>query len=146
MNVFQISSQGMSAQRERLEAAATNLANANTTRTATGGPYRRRDVILESVSSVSALDAPFGTEIGSSAREPDGVQARTLVSESADGVKRYLPGHPDADPNGYVAMPDVDSLEETVNLMSAARAFEANVTAFNTAKELARASLRLGEA
>ncbi|MEJ7617336.1 MAG: flagellar basal body rod protein FlgC [Pyrinomonadaceae bacterium] len=146
MNVYQISSQGMSAQRERLEAAATNLANANTTRTAAGGPYRRRDVILESVSSASALDAPFGTEMGMSAREPDGVQSRTLVSESAEGIKRHLPGHPDADANGYVTMPDVDSLEETVNLMSAARAFEANVTAFNTAKELARASLKLGEA
>lgn len=144
MNVFQISSQGMSAQRERLEAASTNLANSNTTRTAAGGPYRRRDVILESVAS--NFEAPFGTELTSSASEPDAVRATTLVNESAEGAKRYVPGHPDADANGYVTMPDVDPLEETVNLMSAARAFEANVTAFNTAKELARASLRLGEA
>ncbi len=148
LNVYQISSQGMSAQRERLEAAATNLANANTTRTAVGGPYRRRDVVLESISSASssAFDAPLGASSRMASDQPDGVRARTLISENSEGIKRHMPGHPDADANGYVTLPDVDSLEETVNLMSAARAFEANVTAFNTAKELARASLRLGEA
>ena len=64
----------------------------------------------------------------------------------AAGVKRFDPGHPDADAQGYVTMPDVDPLEETVNMLSAARAFEANATAFNTAKEMARASLKLGDA
>ncbi|MDQ3817569.1 MAG: flagellar basal body rod protein FlgC, partial [Acidobacteriota bacterium] len=62
------------------------------------------------------------------------------------GVRRYQPDHPDADASGYVQMPDVDPLEETVNMISAARSFEANATAFNTAKEMARASLKLGEA
>lgn len=135
----------MSAQRARLEAASTNLANSNTTRTAAGGPYRRRDVILEAVTAES--ETTFGVDLQSSASgEPDTVRATMLVSETAEGIKRHMPGHPDADAAGYVTMPDVDPLEETVNLMSAARAFEANVTAFNTAKELARASLRLGEA
>lgn len=139
----------MSAQRERIEAAATNLANSNTTRTAAGGPYRRRDVVLESA-TLSQMDS-FGTELrgatgGGSAATFESVGAKTVIAEAAGGVKRYLPGHPDADSSGYVTMPDVDPLEETVNMMSAARAFEANATAFNTAKELARASLRLGEA
>ncbi|MEJ7708477.1 MAG: flagellar basal body rod C-terminal domain-containing protein [Pyrinomonadaceae bacterium] len=116
-------------------------------RTAAGGPYRRRDVLLESISSASAFDGPLGANNSQvSGNQPDGVRARTLISENSEGIKRHMPGHPDADANGYVTLPDVDSLEETVNLMLAARAFEANVTAFNTAKELARASLRLGEA
>lgn len=152
-NIFQISSQGMSVQRERLEAAASNLANSNTTRTSTGGPYRRRDVVVESI-SISEADATttgaksFGSTLQRAFGEKDAesVRAKTLVAETAEGAKRYMPDHPDADAKGYVTMPDVDPLEETVNMMSAARAFEANATAFNTAKEMARASLRLGDA
>jgi flagellar basal-body rod protein FlgC len=149
-NIFQISSQGMTAQRERLETAAANLANSNTTRTAEGGPYRRRDVVFESV----GVDGPAennSSSFGSFFESLDqpasqGVRATTVVSEQAEGVMRYQPDHPDADANGYVHMPDVDPLEETVNMISAARSFEANTTAFNTAKEMARASLKLGEA
>jgi flagellar basal-body rod protein FlgC len=73
------------------------------------------------------------------------VKSTTLVAQSDNGVRRYDPGHPDADTNGYVTMPDVDPLEDTVNMMSAARSFEANSTAFNVAKEMARASLKLGD-
>jgi flagellar basal-body rod protein FlgC len=145
-NVFKISSQGMTAQRERLETASANLANANTTRTASGGPYRRRDVLFETApiedpveTFASAFDNNFSRDL------PEGVQVSTQVAGAEEVVKRYQPGHPDADANGYVSLPDVDPLEETVNIMSAARAFEANATAFNTAKEMARASLRLGE-
>jgi flagellar basal-body rod protein FlgC len=150
-NIFQISSQGMSVQRERLEAAASNLANSNTTRTVAGGPYRRRDVVVESVSISEAEAAnaqPFASSLSRAFGEKDAesVRAKTLVAETGEGVKRYQPEHPDADAKGYVTMPDVDPLEETVNMLSAARAFEANATAFNTAKEMARASLRLGDA
>ncbi|MBD0327375.1 MAG: flagellar basal body rod protein FlgC [Pyrinomonadaceae bacterium] len=151
INVFQISSQGMSAQRERLEAAASNLANSNTTRTAEGGSYRRRDVFVEAIEARTG-DSPFGSsQFGSAAaragRESNaqGVQATTIVAAQGEGIKRYMPAHPDADKDGYVMMPDVDPLEETVNMLSAARAFEANATAFNTAKEMARTSLRLGD-
>jgi flagellar basal-body rod protein FlgC len=157
-NVFKISTQGMSAQRERLETASANLANANTTRTAGGGPYQRRDVILraagvdeENEDFSSVLDRnwrswsnwpnwPDGEEV-----EPPGVQASIQASDQSESLRNYNPGHPDAGPDGYVMLPNVDSLEETVNILSAARSFEANATAFNTAKELARASLRLGE-
>jgi len=147
-NIFQIASQGMTAQRERLETASANLANANTTRTAEGGPYRRRDVIFETLPAANN-DSPFAADFNSfDDNQPMalGVRATTVVSGAANGVKHYQPGHPDADKDGYLMMPDVDPLEETVNILSAARAFEANATAFNTAKDMARASLKLSEA
>lgn len=151
--VFQISSQGMTAQRARLEAAAANLANADTTRTGEGGPYRRRDVVFESAAVESRSGAPafgpapslvYGGAAGEPGQAAQGVRATVIVSEG-EGAARFSPGHPDADANGYVRTPDVDALEETVNMISAARSFEANATAFNTAKEMVRASLRLGE-
>jgi flagellar basal-body rod protein FlgC len=147
-NIFKIASQGMTVQRERIEAATSNLANSNTTRTSEGGPYKRRDIVLETVPLESSKSL-FGSVFSSSleAQESvEGVRATTLIADADTGLKRYLPDHPDADVNGYVTMPDVDPLEETVNLLSAARSFEANATAFSTAKEMARASLKLGEA
>ena len=150
--VFQISSQGMTAQRARLEAAAANLANANTTRTAEGGPYRRRDVVFESTPvegdgtspAPPGVGSPFERQLDPPGQRAQGVRASATISES-EGTARYVPGHPDADANGYVRMPDVDALEETVNMISAARSFESNATAFNTAKEMVRASLKLGD-
>lgn len=146
--IFKISSQGMTAQRQRLEAASANLANANTTRTATGKPYQRRDVVFTSqnVSESWAENAASnGLNISSDANS-QGVTAEVKLASEEQFQTQYMPGHPDADANGYVKMPDVDPLEETVNMMSAARSFEANATVFNTAKELARISLNLGDA
>jgi flagellar basal-body rod protein FlgC len=150
-SVFKISSQGMSAQRERLEASSSNLANAHSTRSAEGGHYRRRDVIFEAtqVASPASGEAAFGTPFDgalAAARDgAEGVRVRTELAPAEQVIKRFDPNHPDADPSGYVSLPDVDPLEETVNMLSAARSFEANATAYNTAKELARASLKLGE-
>ena len=147
--IFKIASQGMTAQRERLEASSANLANANTTRTATGKPYQRRDVVF-SAQNVSDLWTENAAQQGlidtngDSARQ--GVKSEVILADENDYVMQYQPGHPDADANGYVKMPNVDPLEETVNMMSAARSFEANATVFNTAKELARISLNLGDA
>jgi flagellar basal-body rod protein FlgC len=150
-NIFQIASQGMTAQRERLEAASANLANSETTRTAEGGPYRRRDVVfeagaVESPSLSSSFNWSFDNVLQDAGQAPQGVRATVQVSESNNGMRRFEPNHPDADAGGYVMLPDVDPLAETINMMSAARSFEANSTAFNTAKEMARASLKLGEA
>jgi len=145
-DVFEISSQGMTAQRERIEAQSANLANANTTRTADGGPYRRRDVIFEST-GLAEPSSSFGYQLASWSDEPAaqvGVRATTYVAQMDRGVRQYQPGHPDADGDGYVTMPDVDPIEETVNILSAARSFEANATAFNTAKEMLRSSISLG--
>jgi flagellar basal-body rod protein FlgC len=139
----------MTAQRERLEAAAANLANANTTRTPEGGPYRRRDVIFETALLNTQRD-DIGFDYDAAFAPPSEIESvRTTVraTETPRGFERkiYQPGHPDADQTGYVVMPDVDPLEETVNMISAARAFESNATVMTTAKEMARASLRLNE-
>jgi flagellar basal-body rod protein FlgC len=145
-NVFKLSSQGMSAQRARLESATANLANANTTRTPAGGPYRRRDTVFETISThdgEEGFSSIFNDSWSNGGSE--GVRAYTLLADATEVIERYQPGHPDADANGIVTLPEVDALEETVNILSAARSFEANATAFNTAKELARASLKLGE-
>lgn len=153
LNVYKIATQGMTAQRERLEAAAANLANANTTRSPGGGAYRRRDTIFEAVpieQPGTGFQAVFERGFNKFddalvAGPPEGVQTTTRLAEASEEVKHYQPNHPDADANGYVSLPAVDPLEETVNILSAARSFEANATAFNTAKELSRASLRLGD-
>jgi flagellar basal-body rod protein FlgC len=150
-NVFEIASQGMTAQRERLEAASANLANSETTRTAEGGPYRRRDVVFEASplngpTSFQSSHSSFDSLLLQAGSPPQGVRATTLVSQSVNGIRRLDPTHPDADSDGYVTLPDVNPLEETVNMMSAARSFDANSTAFNTAKEMVRTSLKLGDA
>ena len=127
--------------------AAANLANAHSTRTNEGGPYRRRDIVFETVAlqernSFSASPSLFAD--GQSGA-PQGVRVGTELAPLDQFIRRFDPAHPDADADGYVKLPDVDPLEETVNMISAARSFEANATAFNTAKELARATLKLGE-
>ncbi len=146
--IFKIASQGMTSQRERLEAASANLANANSTRSATGKPFQRRDVIFTSqdVNENWQLSAAQSGLFDSPDTLSQGVKSEVVLADENQFVMQYQPGHPDADANGYVKMPDVDPLEETVNMMSAARSFEANSTVFNTAKELARISLNLGDA
>ena len=146
--IFKIASQGMTAQRERLEAASANLASANSTRTPTGMPYQRRDVIFsaQNVQEVWMQNAAQNNLFDQPKLAPQGVKSEIVLSDENQFTMQYQPGHPDADANGYVKMPDVDPLEETVNMMSAARSFEANATVFSTAKELARISLNLGDA
>ena len=145
-DIYKISSQGMTAQRDRLEAASANLANANTTRTATGKPYQRRDVVFTS-QNINELWTESALRTGYLENNLDqGVKSEITLANENDYVLQYQPGHPDADADGYVKMPNVDPLEETVNMMSASRSFEANATVFNTAKELAKISLNLGDA
>ncbi|MBS1792387.1 MAG: flagellar basal body rod protein FlgC [Acidobacteria bacterium] len=145
--VFKIASQGMTAQRERLEAASANLANANSTRTATGKPYQRRDVVFSSqdITENWQQSAAQNGLFDQPDTKTQGVKSEVVLADENSYVMQYQPGHPDADANGYVMMPDVDPLEETVNMMSAARSFEANSTVFNTAKEMARVSINLGD-
>lgn len=137
----------MTAQRQRLEAASANLANANSTRTETGKPYQRRDVIFQSQNVNEAWNEnAIASGLFNNENIPQGVSSEVVLADENQFITQYQPGHPDADANGYVNLPDVDPLEETVNMMSAARSFEANATVFNTAKELARISLNLGDA
>ena len=144
--IFKISAQGMTAQRERLEAASANLANANSTRAANGKPYQRRDVVFTAIDVNDQWnEASAGSGLAGNRIKPQGVSSEVVVADENDFVMQHQPWNPDADKDGYVRMPDVDPLEETVNMMSAARAFEANATVFGTAKELARVSLNLGD-
>jgi flagellar basal-body rod protein FlgC len=122
-----ISASGLTAERVRVNAAASNLANAHTTRTEEGGPYQRMDPILSSV----ATEAGAGVVIAGMRRD-----------ESA-GQQVYMPEHPDANGDGFVTLPNVDPVHEIVNLVSAQRGFEANASAFETAKALADKALDL---
>jgi flagellar basal-body rod protein FlgC len=145
--IFKISSQGMTAQRQRLEASAANLANANSTRTETGKPYQRRDVIFQAQNvGETWTESALASGLLGDEKTPQGVSSEVVLADENQFITQYQPGHPDADANGYVKLPDVDPLEETVNMMSAARSFEANATVFNTAKEMARISLNLSDA
>ncbi|MEP7074839.1 MAG: flagellar basal body rod protein FlgC [Acidobacteriota bacterium] len=147
--IFKIASQGMTAQRERLEAASANLANANSTRAANGKPYQRRDIVFTAQGLTDEWQTratQSGLFDANAATNPQGVKSDVVIADENQYVMQYQPGHPDADANGYVKMPDVDPLEETVNMISAARSFESNATVFNTAKELARVSINLGDA
>ena len=127
-DALSISSTGMSAERLRMDVIAENLANADTTRTATGGPYQRQEVVLEQATP------SFGEVLG-------GVQVAGIVNDPSPPRMVYDPGHPDADKNGYVKMPNVNPVNEMVDLITAQRSYEANVTAMSAAKQMITKSL-----
>ena len=130
---------GMAAQRARAELLTENLANAETTRTPEGGPYRRKDVIFTS----TEVGSPFASVFSSELETAGGVTVADLVTDTRDPERRYLPGHPDADGEGYVAFPRVNPAEDMVDLMSAARGYEANVAAISAVKDMIARSLDL---
>jgi flagellar basal-body rod protein FlgC len=137
-----ISGSALSAERLRMDVTAENLANANTTRTAAGGAYRRKVVVLEQ----QAPQNSFGNTLAAEMRrgdKPAGVQVRAIAEDVTPNRRVYDPGHPDADAQGYVSMPNVDSVTEMVDLISASRSYEANVTAMQAAKTLFTKTLEL---
>lgn len=143
MNLFQslsVSSSGMSAQRERATLLVENLANSETTRTPDGGPYRRKDAIFQSDAVGSPFSAVFQTELEGSSQ---GVKVVGVVEDEREPDKRYQPGHPDADPQGYVAYPRINPAEDMVDLMGASRAYGANVAAMTAIKDMINRSLDL---
>lgn len=136
---LEVSASALSAHRRRLELLVANLANAQTTRTPEGGPYRRKDVVFE-----TKLVEPFWKVLAELETEPlEGVQVREVVTDPRPPVLVYDPQHPDADANGYVAYPNVNPLEEMANFMAAKRSYEANIRAFEAVKELIRRSLEI---
>jgi len=134
-----VGASGMAAQRARAELLVENLANAETTRTPEGGPYRRKDAVFES----TAVTSPFSSVFGQEMEAASGVTVAGVVTDTRDPEKRYLPGHPDADANGYVAFPRVNAAEDMVDLMSAARGYEANVAAIGAVKDMIQRSIDL---
>lgn len=134
---FDISASGMTAQRMRLDIASENITNRETTRTEAGGAYRKKSVVFQNILSSAARDR--GGEKG-------GVIVSQIVEDDVTPMKMvYDPGHPDADDAGYVEMPNVDSLKETIDAMAASRSYDANVTAFNIMKQMAAKGLDIGK-
>lgn len=124
---FNISASGMTAERLRMEVVANNIANASVTRTPEGGPYRRKDVVFETALNPAAPGhGPAGAHETSGLA---GVRAVGIVEDGSELPRRYEPGHPDADPDGFVTMPNVNLPVEMVNLITATRAYEANLKA-----------------
>jgi len=130
---------GMAAQRARAEVLVENLANAETTRTPEGGPYRRKDVVFES----STVSSPFASIFSSQMEEAGGVAVSDIVTDTSAPERRYMPGHPDADKDGYVAFPRINPAEDMVDLMGAARNYEANVAAISAVKDMIQRSIDL---
>jgi flagellar basal-body rod protein FlgC len=138
-SVMSIGASGMQAQRTRAEMLVQNLANAETTRTPEGGPYRRQDVVFES----SSVSSPFSSVLDAEMQDTEGVAVSQIVTDPRDPERRYLPGHPDADRDGYVAFPRINPAEDMVDLMGAARTYEANVAAIAAVKDMIERSIDL---
>ncbi|MEL7657113.1 MAG: flagellar basal body rod protein FlgC [Bacillota bacterium] len=141
LSSLNISGSGLTAQKLRMDVISQNIANAEVTRTENGTPYRRKMVVLSSINGSNsfrdALDK--ATKVKTS-----GVQVQSIVEDQADLVPVYNPNHPDADEEGYVMMPNVNTAQEMIDMLGASRAYEANVTAFNATKAMALKALDIG--
>jgi flagellar basal-body rod protein FlgC len=133
LSALNVAASGLSAERTRVDAAASNLANAESTRGPDGQPYHRREVVL------GAQGGEFQQALGAAEAVP--VEVRQVIADPSPGKRVYSPGHPDADADGFVTLPDVNPVHETVNLMSAQRGYEANATAIETLKSMASRAL-----
>jgi flagellar basal-body rod protein FlgC len=141
MSGLDVSFSALNAQRTRMNVIASNLANAQSTRTPDGGPYKRQEVIFAAQPQRSPFEALLKDRL------QDGVSAVHVLDVVHDGNEprmEYEPGHPDANAQGYVAYPNINVMREMVDLISASRAYEANVTAINSAKDMSNRALQIG--
>jgi flagellar basal-body rod protein FlgC len=134
---LQVSASGLAAQRERAQVLVENMANAETTRTPEGGPYRRKDVVFTTDLQATPFSAVFQNELA------NGVRVADVTVDDRPPELRYMPGHPDADANGYVAFPRMNPAEEMVDLMNASHSYQANVTAITAVKDMINKSIDL---
>ena len=140
-DALHISSSGLTAQRLRMNLISANLANMNTTRTKAGGPYRRKDPVFAAQASQGSF-----REILRNRREMlSEVAVVGVVEDTRAPIRRYDPNHPEADRNGYVSLPNINVMEEMVNMISATRSYEANVSAIKAAKAMALKALEIGQ-
>jgi flagellar basal-body rod protein FlgC len=140
-NSFVISASGLTAERLRMDVISNNIANVNTTRTENGGPYQRQRVIFEPRTEKMQFLFPAMFDKSKRMNQFQGVRVTEIINDPTPPKLVYDPGHPDADANGYVAMPNVSIVKEMVDMISATRAYEANVTAVNSAKQMAARAL-----
>jgi len=139
LSALSVSASGMSAQRQRTELLVENLANAETTRTPEGGPYRRKDVVFTTDNVGSDFSSEFENQVGDGV----GVRVAQVMTDTREPEKRYMPGHPDADPDGYVAFPRMNPSEDMVDLLGASRTYQANVSAISAVKDMIQKSMEL---
>jgi flagellar basal-body rod protein FlgC len=139
LTTLDISASALTAERSRLDTITSNIANSRATRTPDGGPYKRR---LSVFKAVPVSDDPFGSVLAGKMQKPI---VSEIIEDQRPGVRVYDPGHPDADPDtGMLELPNVSVLEEMVDLMSASRSYEANVTAISATKAMALKALEIG--
>jgi len=139
---LKISSSGLAANRKRMGAISSNIANAQTTRTAEGGAYRKKQVVFGSEPARESFGEILEGELDEKAQS---VHATEVISSNKPPLLKYEPDHPDADAKGYVAYPDINVMEEMADMISASRAYEANISALNTTKSMAMKALELGK-
>ena len=146
LSEFDICGSGLTAQRMRLDIASENITNMETTRTEAGGPYRRKMVVLEEIQE-NSFRSQFAKALnGGISKGPSaGVRVAEIREDQRDFIPVYNPEHPDAGEDGYVLMPNVDLVKETVDGMSATRSYEANLTMFNAIKLMAQKALEIGK-
>lgn len=137
---FNVSASGLEVQRKRIEVTSENLANANSTRTPEGGPYKKKNVVVASV------PLPFNQVLEGNLKASQVQEARVLGIIDSPGAPKmiYDPNHPDANENGYVGTPDINTTQELMDILNASKAYEANVTVFNAAKSMLLRTLDLG--
>ena len=137
---YNVSTSGMSAQRTRINVVSSNIANAKTTHTAEGGPYKKQQVVFEDMILASDKKANANDVESTNNKNSDvslrGVGVKSILQSDAKPVLRYEPSNPDADEKGYVAYPDINPVVEMVDLIEATRSYEANVASFNTHKSI----------
>lgn len=138
---LKISSSGLTANKKRQAAISSNLANAQTTRTVEGGPYKPKEVVFASEPVNENFSDVLKNEINENVQ---GVEVKEIISSKRPPILKYEPNHPDANAEGYVAYPDINTVTEMANMMEAQRAYEANINAMNTAKSMAMKDLEIG--
>ncbi|MDD2888619.1 MAG: flagellar basal body rod protein FlgC [Aliarcobacter sp.] len=144
---YNVSTSGMSAQRTRINVVSANIANAKTTHTAEGGPYKKQQVVFEDVLVASGKKTNTNDVETTNNKNSDlslrGVGVKSIIQSDAKPVMRYEPSHPDADEKGYVAYPDINPVVEMVDLIEATRSYEANLASFNTHKNIDSKTLEI---
>ncbi|MCY4644570.1 MAG: flagellar basal body rod protein FlgC [Bacteriovoracales bacterium] len=140
LNSMKISSSGLAANRKRMNVISSNIANAQTTRTIEGGPYRPKEVVFGSELARESFSEIFDGQINSHS-----VHATEIINLNKPPLPKYEPNHPDAGPKGYVYYPNINIMTEMANMISASRAYEANINAFNTSKAMAQKALEIGK-
>lgn len=138
---LRVSASGLDAQMKRMNTISSNIANAETTRTEDGGPYRKKDAVLSSVTDRETFGEVLKNKLDENVQ---GVMVSEVAEDPRGPRMVYNPGHPDANAEGYVAMPNVNTVEEMANMISAQRSYEANVTAMQAAKQMIQKALEIG--